>query len=135
MKKIAIVALLAVTAASAQAGQRSVPALSGTYVYTNFENCGSGLLAQATGNLVFNSATKTFTQDGFKIIGSPPAEQTVSDSGSYSNTATTLTFSSGGTPAKYNAFYGASPKGIASYITGIILESGPCGRLLTMTRQ
>jgi hypothetical protein len=135
MKQFAIVALLCVTAASAQAGPRIVPTLSGTYVYTNFENCGSGLLAQATGTVVFNPMTKAFRQKGFKIVGAPLTEQTVSDSGSYSNTATTLTFSGGGTSDTYNAFYRASPRGIASYFTGIILESGTCGRLLTMTRQ
>jgi hypothetical protein len=135
MKQFAIVALLCVTAASAQAGPRIVPTLSGTYVYTNFENCGSGLLAQATGTVVFNSTMKTFTQNGLKIVGTPLNYQTVSDSGSYSNTATTLTFTASGTSATYNVFYGASPRSIASYFTGIILVPGPCGLLLTMTRR
>jgi len=119
-----------------QAASRVVPGLSGTYVFTNFENCGSGLIAQGTGTVTFNESAKTWSQAGYKIVGTPLSLQTVSASGTYSNTATTITFSAPGSASStYNVFYGASSKGITNYFSAILLASGPCGLLLTMTRQ
>jgi hypothetical protein len=112
-----------------QAAATTAPVLNGPYVFQKVENCGGGVVVQITGTWTFNNAAKTWTAKGYSISGVPLKMSSVSAKGTFSNTATQLTFD-GSSP--YNAFYGALTKGVANDLTLIALGTGPCGEQFTM---
>jgi hypothetical protein len=114
----------------ALASDMFVPELSGTYVFQKVENCGGGVMVQDTGSWTFTNSNKTYSAKGYQIEGVPLAIKTISGSGSYSNTTTTITFDGSTT---YYVFYGALTKGVASKIVLIALGTGPCGEQFIMS--
>lgn len=95
------------------ASQAAVPKLSGTYLIQLVKNCGKGIIGLASGSWTFVASTKTYKNSLSFSSGVPPMSIIPSaGSGTYSNTATQVTF--GTTP--YHAYYGAlSPAGVATY--------------------
>ncbi len=77
-----------------------------TVTFSGKKDHGSNVLLQTSGGLQ----------------GSMIAEKTESGSGSYSNTATTVTLSG----ATYNATYGKSSKGVVEYFALVGLDSAGC---------
>ena len=114
----------------ASASEETVPILSGAYVFQKVENCGGGVMVQITGTWTFNNTAKTYSAKGYSISGVPLVIKSVSGNGTFTNSATEVTFD-GNSP--YYAFYGAVTGGVASKVVLIALGSGPCGEQFIMS--
>ncbi len=111
------------------ASQAAVPKLAGTYLIHLVKNCGSGVIGLASGTWTFTAASKTYRNSLSFSSGVPPMTVTPSTgSGTYSNTATEVTFGSAAGTTAYHAYYGAlSPTGVATYAELIAaVASGQC---------
>jgi hypothetical protein len=111
------------------ASQAAVPKLSGTYLIQLVKNCGSGVIGLASGTWTFIAASKTYKNSLSFSSGVPPMSITPSAaSGTYSNTATEVTFGGSSGSAIYHAYYGAlSSAGVATSAEMIAaVGSGQC---------
>jgi hypothetical protein len=116
--------------------QAAIPKLSGIYLIHLVKNCGSGVIGLASGTLTFTAASKTYKNSLSFSSGVPPMSITPSaGSGTYSNTATQVTFGSSAGPTTYHAYYGAlSPTGVATYAEMIAATgAGQCTVQITFS--
>jgi hypothetical protein len=99
------------------ASQAAVPKLSGTYLIQLVKNCGKGVIGLASGTWTFNALSKTYKNSLSFSSGVPPMSITPSTgSGTYSNTATQVTFGSAAGSTTYHAYYGPlSSTGVTTY--------------------
>ncbi|MGD0191362.1 MAG: hypothetical protein ABSD74_11530 [Rhizomicrobium sp.] len=124
MKRTPGLGLLASVCAFSPAFAGHVPVLSGNYVYTADQACygqgGTWEFNQTTAIANFNPSTGTATLNGYQSSGAPPTLSPLSDSSSYSNTATTITVNG----TTFEAFYGKASKKVASYVSFIGINGG-----------
>ena len=108
------------------ASQAAVPKLSGIYLIHLVKNCGSGIIGLASGTWTFNAVPKTYANSLSFSSGVPPMSiKPNAGSGTYSNTATTVTFGGPSGAATYHAYYGAlSAAGVATYAEMIAAVGG-----------
>lgn len=106
--------------------QAAVPKLSGTYLTQLVKNCGSGVIGLATGTWTFTAASKTYKNSLSFSSGVPPMSVTPSvGSGTYSNTATQVTFGGAAGSTSYHTYYGPlSPAGVATSAEMIAATGG-----------
>lgn len=139
MRVVSSVAAAALVTASIaflpSAAQAAVPKLSGTYLTQLIKNCGSGVIGLATGTWTFTASTRTYTNSLSYSSGVPPMTiTTISGSGTFSNTATQVTFGSAGGSTTYNAYYGPLASGVATSAQMIAaVGGGSCTVQLTFT--
>ena len=112
----------------AMAAKGTLPIISGNYVLTEVDNCVNSAtsFSQETVLASFNPNTGAVTFNGYKAGGNPLTLGASSGSGTYSNTATTLTLN-GNT---FQVIYGKLAGGKATYLSYIGIEAGdngPCG--------
>jgi hypothetical protein len=131
-------AILAFTplVASAGDGPNAVPSLSGDYVLTLINNCvqSGSSVSQTTATATFDADAGTLSFSGFVADGNPIVLTPVTGSGAYSNTKTTVVFAG----TTYKAFYGATKKGVAQYVSMIAIVaggSGNCANQATLVHQ
>jgi hypothetical protein len=115
---------------------KTVPALSGSYLYSGAENCpsGDGSVHQISGTIAFDPATGTAKLNAYAVTGSAPELLGIKSSQAYSNTATTFTLDT----VTYHIAYGAVQSGIAGTATFIgLIKDGTanCGYQGTLTLQ
>jgi hypothetical protein len=119
----------------------ATPVLSGTYIVALGEYCwykSQALIDYNSGTLAFDPTTSTASFTGYVAGGGPPKLDSLSYSGTYSNTSTTLTITpSGGSARTFQIFYGKVTKGIATAATFIGVNNNndnePCGTDATLT--
>jgi hypothetical protein len=120
-------------AQSPQTEPKSVPVLKGGYAFTAMENClpeSSGLRG-ISGSLTFDPKTGTAKIDEYLAAGNPLSLNHAHQSGTYSNSGSTLTLGS----TTYQVTYGKLENGIATYLTFITVESDGCGYQGWLSRQ
>jgi hypothetical protein len=122
----AVALISASTALMPSASQAAVPKLSGTYLIHLVKNCGNGIVGLASGTWTFNALSKTYANSLSFSSGVPPMSiKPSAGSGTYSNTATQVTFTNAGVPTPYHAYYGVlSPAGVATYAEIIAAVGG-----------
>ena len=120
--------LLCAQASASSHEPKTVPALSGSYLYTASEFCpsGDGTLHQLSGSIAFDPATGKAKGDFFIVNGSAPEILHIRSTQTYSNTADLLTLG----PSSYHVTYGGVADGIATSanFVGLVQDSGvTCG--------
>jgi len=128
------IAMTCTGASASSHGPRTVPALSGSYVYSASEFCpsGDGALHQLSGSVTFDPATGKAKLDVFIVNGSVPEILRIKSAQSYSNTADLLTLNS----VNYHITYGSVADGIAASASfvGLVTDTGvTCGYQGTIT--
>jgi hypothetical protein len=119
----------------------ATPVLSGTYVMSLGEYCwydSQALIDYNSGTITFDPNTAAASFTGYVAHGGPPALDSLSYAGTYSNTSTTLTITpSGGSARTFQISYGKLTKGIATSASFIGVNDNnsnePCGTDATIT--
>jgi hypothetical protein len=134
--------------ADAAAGSPSTaktPVLSGSYVWSWSESCLGGTLSTSvmSGVITFDPKTGAATLKGWHASANGTNTYVLSTenlTGTYSNTAKTLTFNSGtASESTYQVTYGAVTGGIATYLSliaaAVETDNVSCADLATLMRQ
>jgi hypothetical protein len=100
------------------------------------KNCGKGVIGLASGTWTFVAPSKTYKNSLSFSSGVPPMSIIPSaGTGTYSNTATAVTFGSAAGSTTYHAYYGAlSSTGVATYAEMIAATgAGECTVQISFT--
>jgi len=128
-----VVACAIASAASVYADSRSVPVLSGTYVFDATQNClpVTNDLQNITGTMTFDPKTGKMNLLEYITSGNPLTLEKGKGTQSYSNSATTFTLGT----TTFQAFYGKRSKGIATSFSFIGVIEGGCALQASLSLQ
>jgi len=117
-------------AQSSRAGPPAVPMLKGGYALTDVQMCNSGNSSQITALATFDTTTGKLKLKGYIATGNPVTLDTLTQTLSYSNSATTVTLGD----TVYQVTYGKVANGIATYLS-MIAAANPCAAQIWLSRQ
>ncbi|HEX3653707.1 MAG TPA: hypothetical protein VHU18_12885 [Rhizomicrobium sp.] len=128
-----ILAYAITSAGSARAESRTVPVLSGTYIFNATQNClpVTNDLQNITGTMTFDPKTGKMNLLEYITSGNPLTLEKGKGTQSYSNSANTFTLGT----TTFPAFYGKRAKGIATSFSFIGLIEGGCALQASLSLQ
>jgi hypothetical protein len=128
-------ATVAAFALSGAAQAKTVPGLSGSYLYSGSETCpsGGGTVHQMSGTLSFDPETGKAKMDVYAVTGDKPEILRIKSTQDYSNDTTFLTLGA----VQYHITYGTVQSGVAvtASIIGLNNDQAVCGWQATLSAR